>query len=443
MLQNIKRTESSTRFEKTVDGATVDQALYRYHTLLKNEGIIFAQAPASVVVCGPRSPMHSIDITHADIEKKLGVTIDTQKVIALLSSIGFGVETVRADESVRYVINVPCWRATKDIRVPIDIVEEVARLWGYHNIVPSYAKRVMKVTLRTQEYDAIMNLKNVSAYALRAQEVQNYILYDEQFLQKLSLSVPATVAVSNPLSQLAYRLVDSLVPHLLKNIVHNKVGHGVIRLFEVNKVWRKTDTGVVETLHTAGAWYAAREADFYTHKDILSTLFISQQVPVAWRKTTQAPWWAHPYQSAALMIGDMVIGHAGVLHSTYKETLGLTGDLFVYEMDAEALFAHARTHAVTYKPIPKFPSSSFDVSFLIPLSVPVDAVEKAVGAADTRMTSVLLVDFFEKAEWHDVRSLTIRCTVQDHDKTLEKHDIEAIHARVITLLQEQFNAQIR
>lgn len=441
-LLHKKRTESSVRFEKTLDPVTSSDALYRYYALLKKEKLIKKNDHAYVVICGKSPEPVQLSIAHTDVEKIVGVAVDKNAFISLLKPLGFTMHVTRLKGDLLYRVHIPSWRARKDIRIPVDIVEEFVRIWGFKKIPQVPAQRAMRTQLFDQQYDFIFNLKMATAYGMGFQEVQNYAVYDEQFLKKLEWAPVDTVLIANPMSEYATCLVSSLIPHLLKNVIANKIGNTQVRFFELNKVWQAHDVQISEKRMLTGVWWYEQGCDFYRAKECLNTVFASVHVQPQWSKTTDRPWWMHPYQGAMIVVNDKTVGYAGMVHPIYLQRLGLSGELFAFECNIDVL-QHMVQPIRRYIPAPKYPSSSFDISCFVTLSVSVHEIEQFVAGLDARIVQVHLVDFFEKEEWHDKRSITVRVLVQDAHKTLQKADIDTIQTTVIESLKARFHVQIR
>ncbi|MGB8467533.1 MAG: phenylalanine--tRNA ligase subunit beta [Candidatus Babeliales bacterium] len=440
-LAHKKRTESSTRFEKTLDPHNNLHGLYRYVALLKQEGVL-RRSSIQLVSLGQLPESTTITVDHAYIETIIGQSVEQSTVIAQLKSIGFGVRIKKIKRAVHYIVTVPSWRAGKDIRVKQDIIEEIARLWGYEQVIPTLPAHAMKSNHISDAFDRIAYIKKHAAFGMRAQEVLNYAVYDEPFLQKIQIEPRNAVAVINPISSQAYRLVTSLMPHLCKNWVTNKGQGELLRFFELNKCWRQEGDRAIERLMFAALWYNERGVSFYDEKETLDSLFTALQLPIVWQKATVDLPWFQPYQTAQLMNGGTLIGYAGLMHSALAQQLGMKTEPFIVEIDVDALLALPVTKE-QYRAPAKFPSSSFDISMLVPLAVTVAQLETFICTLDTRIVDVSLIDFFEKQEWHDVRSITLRCALQDNARTLEKAAVDALYGIVIEQLKTRYQVTIR
>lgn len=424
-----KRTESSLRFEKVLDADANTTALGRYLKLLDDAGVAY-QTSGSIISVGPLAPTRTIVVEQRFIMDRLGVAVLSDQVEQILKRLGFGVQV---GESPRgggvYTLTVPTWRAAKDITIKEDIVEEVGRCIGYTTINPSVPLRSMMPQDHSQVFYR-RAVKQHCAYALRCRESFNYALYDEQFLQKMGYEVPNTVSLKNPVSENFRRLATSLVPHLIKNVAQNCANEDRLRFFEWARTWRMAGSDSVNEQVTCAGIFFERDGsgNFYDGKAAVQSLFNLLDVLVEWRKPSEstaleAQPWLNPYQTAALVCQNQVIGYAGMLADSF-ENVG-PGNAFVFELSMSALMAlkpleHRFEEPAKYQPV------DLDISMLVPFAITVADLEETLAHVDARVKDILLLDVFEKDEWKDQRSITLRCRIQDDEKTMTKEDIDHI-----------------
>ena len=427
-----KRTESLARFEKNLDPNQNTQALLRYLKLLDDAGIPYTTSE-TIVSLGRLAEPKTIELTHQLLENKLGMSVSATKVERILHGLGFGVET----SGQNYKVTVPSFRATKDITIAEDLVEEVARFVGYSTLVPRAPLRAM--TAFTSSRQQRMNdLKKICAYGLHMHEVHTYAFYDEEFLKMLGYDPKDALRIANPLSEHWQRLITSLVPNLLKCVYTNQQ-HESMRFFECNRVWFYEEVPVEEQ-ECAGIWYEQKASiDFYDGKAMMAPLFELLGMEVRWSKPTRElePWY-DKNQTAELWLHDRIIGRAGKLSPIFR--LREEGDAFMFELDANALLAHER-HPY-FKPLERYPSTDLDISVIVPLSCTVYGIEQVIKGADARIREVHLIDQFEKPEWGAQKSLTLRFKASDIQGTLTKEDIDTIWEHVVTAVTA-IGAQVR
>lgn len=434
------RTEASSRFEKSLDPNQNVYALLRFLKLADQEHLPMVVSD-HVVSLGHEAEPKIIEVSHAFIEKCIGTVIESDFIIKTLLLLEFGVEKCEDNGRLSYRITIPIFRASKDICIPEDIVEEIARFFGYDNIPLSLPKKTITIAKNAWVFKR-QKIKELCAFGIHMREVQNYALYDESFLQLLQWQPTNTVKVKNPVSEHWQQLVTSLMPHLLKNISQNVTHHDSLRFFEWNAIWQNLKKDVKEQHSLAGIFFEKKkQVDFYDGKRDLNTIFTALSFDIQWQKCSNPtkPWY-HPFQTAQLFYKDIQIGIAGKINPEFFARL-TEGDAFIFELDATALL-EIMPEPKTFSPLPKFPGTSMDVSLFVPLQVTVAQISKLISDADGRIYHVALVDFFQKDEWTDKRAITMRFQARDQEKTLSKGDIEHIYNHVIIQLKK-VNAIVR
>ena len=427
------RTESSTRFEKSLDPLQVTTALVRFLHLLEKNKISFV-AQGDIVCLGDEIKPHSFDVMHHCIEKKLGVKVDHEFVLKTLTNLGFDVRMYESKEGVIYKIQVPSWRATKDVSIAEDIIEEVGRFFGFEKIpyeLPMLALRPHEVSLAQKVYE----LKKNFALQAPAREMCNYALYDEEFLASMQWEPDNALRIKNPVSEHMSRLVTSLVPNLFKNIVTNHAQEDVLNFFEWNKIWvTQLGNAFSEYNSFAGIFFDGKSSvDFYHKKYILSALLRMLGINLEWLKTDAclAPWY-HPYKTATLLHEGTVVGFAGSVNPGFLGKF-LTGDAFIFELNGDLLF-EIPPQKIRFTSLPKYQDTWRDISMLAPLAVTVAQLSDTILKVSPLIFDVELIDFFQKEDWADKRSVTLRFFARDEHKTLSSDDIDDIYNCVLKVL---------
>lgn len=428
------RTEASARFEKSLDPNQNVYALQRFVKLAEQETMPMVVAH-HIVSLGHEAQPKTVSLTHAFIEQCIGTKIEADFIIKTLLELGFGVEKCQENDTLSYQVTVPTFRATKDIGIKEDIVEEVARFYGYDAIPRVLPTKTVMVANNSWVFKK-RGIKELCAFGMAAREVQNYAIFDEHFLKELQWQPEHAVTIKNPVSEHWQKMVTSLMPHLLKNIMHNVAQHDTLRFFEWNSIWQKNNEHVLEEQSLAGIFFEKKNSiDFYACKHKLTTLFESLDLTVTWHKLLKPtkPWY-HPYQTAQLKYNDTVLGTAGMINEEFLMHL-TEGNAFIFELDAEKLLEIA-SPPKKYTPQPKFPGTSLDISLFVPVEVTVAQVSDSIQKADGRIYHVALVDFFQKDDWLDKRAITMRFLARDAEKTLSKDDIDNIYNNVAVELKK-------
>lgn len=427
------RTESSARYEKSLNPLQNVDAIRRFLKLYKEQYLVIVpQGP--ILSVGQKEKDKIVIVEHDFIEKKLGLSIEEDAIKLILKELNFGVSI---DDST-YKITIPAARATKDISIPEDIVEEVARIYGYSKIP------YVMPTLETEEHDIskvlrLRNIKQFMAYSACMMELNSYPFYDEDFVKTLGDFEKSSLFALSPVSQNWKYLVNSLVPHLFKAIQTNILKSTTLRFFEVNNIWLPDNT---EKKSVAGIMYDYNNGiDFYAEKFYIDGLLKTMGLQVEWRKMSAGYPWYDKNRAAEIYANGIHIGSAGMVDKKFLLSVTECGNAFVVELDADYLSTYKEPLAKV-KPLSKYPEVHVDISLMVPLTVTVEAIKKVIIAADKLIKKIQLIDVFEKPEWLDKKSMTLRYSIVDEHKTLSKEEIDTIVSRVHEVVIKA-GAQIR
>ena len=427
------RTDASSRFEKSLDPNLNVLGLLRFLKILEQHNIPLIAA-SEIVSLGKAVEPYIIEISHAKLEQFLGVSLSQDFVQKTLIALEFTVKIVESKNQYKYCITVPTFRSTKDVRLAEDIIEEIGRFYGFGNI----PKKLPKLELKPHSLRHVMRLRKVKEFmaeSLQAREVRNYAFYDEAFLQELQWEPEDVVTVINPVSHNWKRLVTSLVPHLLRAVIQSGTHNEQIRFFEWSRIWKREDTKIIERKSLAGIIYDKKAlVDFYWAKDQLERLFDLLDILVTWTKYDGTQAWYHPYKTATLYYKNGAIGYVGLVNTSFMHTI-LEGHACIFEISGDVLLT-AKREQKEFKPLSKYQDAWFDVSMFVPLEVTVIQITNTIKNVNDRIVSVDLIDFFEKVEWVDKRSVTMRIIIQDPDKTLVKKEIDTFYTKVIQALEK-------
>ncbi len=426
-----RRTESSMRFEKNVDPYKTDLAIQRYMALLSQHGIAYTAADTAYAA-GSYPELPHITISHAMIEQRIGLSIPYDRISQILHALGCSV-TQSDDDG--YTIAVPSYRRN-DITRPEDIIEEIARIVGYDHIPLTLPHRPM-YPRSLQSSARVRTIKQHCAYALSMREITSYALYDEQWLNELQWEPSNAVTIANPVSENMYRLVTSLVPHMLHAVASQAQQYHQLRFFEWAKAWRLRDSNAVQEDEclTAIIYDKQKSYDLYQFKAEMSSLFQLLHMQIAWQPVENIdvlPDWYDPQATARIMYaynGDWYdLGYAGKVADDMCDRVA-SGTAYVFELDGDALRAYTAASPVFYG-ISKYQSTWFDVSVYVPEGVSVAQLEQCAKGADSHIHDVYLVDVYEDAPDPYVRSVALRITAGAMDRTLSGNEIESIRAQV-------------
>ena len=227
------RTEASVRFEKNLDSNLAEIAMLRMLYLIK-KNIPEAEIIEYIDNYPVKPENINIEIKHNFIEKRIGQSFSKKEVIDILTRLGFEID----EKNKIYKIKVPSWRATGDISISEDIIEEIARIYGYDNLKEKVEKVEMNKAKFQLEFDLENKIKNYLSLGCGMNEVFNYPWLDEKILNKFNLSDKNYIEIDNPPAEENRFLQISLIPNLIKNAQDNLRYFSKFKLFELARVFK-------------------------------------------------------------------------------------------------------------------------------------------------------------------------------------------------------------
>ncbi|WP_284602864.1 phenylalanine--tRNA ligase subunit beta [Dickeya dadantii] len=441
-------TDASHRYERGVDPALQHQAMERATRLLLD--ICGGEAgPVVEAVSEKDLPARAtIALRRDKLDRLIGHVISDEKVSDILNRLGCQVtQTADGWQAV-----APSWRF--DMAIEEDLVEEVARVYGYNNIpnIPTQAPLKM-----TQHREADLALKRVKTLLVDHgfQEAITYSFVDPK-IQSLIHPGEDALILPSPISVEMSAMRLSLWSGLLGAVVYNQNRQqSRLRLFESGLRFvpdQRADLGVRQETMLAGVitgtryeehWDLARQAvDFYDLKgDLEAVLALTGKLSVLEFRAESHPA-LHPGQTAAIYLAGERIGYIGVIHPELERKLDLNGRTVVFEVLWDKLAERVVPEAAD---ISRFPANRRDIAVVVAESVPAGDVLaecKKVGA--NQLVGVNLFDVYRgKGVAEGYKSLAISLVLQDTARTLAEEEIAATVAQCVAALKQRFQASLR
>lgn len=326
-----QRTIAATYFEKGLDEERVEPTVAYGIDLLKK----YANAKISSKLYDIYPKKHStktISISTNYIEKSIGTKIDKNKIISILSNLGFSVHTEK-NKNTELTITIPSYRRY-DVDIKQDIIEEVARIYGYHNI-PSNLQPTANIKQDTQ-MQAFFNIQNKTKYLLKhigLHEVINYSMISKTQIENLGLKTDKHLRLSNSLSQDIEYLRMTLIPSLIKNIKQNEGKRDILRFFEIAKIYIKKKNELPNEKYMLSI---AVNTSFSDLKGILETLLSELNICNYETRLVISDIFSNNI-SAQLLIKNENAGYLGKLKSEYINKNKVNSKIYVAELDFSSL----------------------------------------------------------------------------------------------------------
>ena len=437
------RTEASNRFEKGVDpelAPIANRAAARM--LVELAGAV--QAPEPIDVRGEIPDPAWIVLRPGRVLAVTGVDVHGGEAAAILRRLGFEVEQFGDELRVR----PPSWRAL-DVTREIDVVEEVARIYGLEHVPATLPEGARAGGLSTGQL--LRRRLHEVLLGAGCSEVQTMSLVPADMGERLGLAeddprrVP--VLLANPLSAEHAAMRTLLVASLADVAARNQaLGRQELAIYEIAHRYQPLPgQQLPDEPWTVGALIAGPAVSFFTAKGILETVFRAIGLELEVEPGNGRDPFLHPGRAARIVVGGEQAGYLGELHPTLVERFGLGGTVAVFEFDATLLEQHVPGAAIAV-PVPDTPPLRQDIALIVPdehLAGDVVAAARAAGGELLREVSVFDVYRDEAALGAGRRSLALRLTFQADDRTLTDDEVVPLRGRIVDALVERFEAVLR
>ena len=456
------RTESSVRFEKSLDPTLPAVAIFRFLTLLKK--ICPALKIASAL----------IDINHADFSEKLvelnpawlaakiGQEIPRDFVISSLRRLGFKVaddKNNKDDQAEILKISIPSWRATKDIGAEEDIAEEILRLYGYDKITSQLPVLTLTVPEQNQERILARKIKNILALKFSLNEAYNYSFVGAEQLTKLNIDFFNYLKLVNSLSDVQTMLRQSLAPGLINNLKTNQAKSADFGFFEIGSVffnapgnWPKDQTSN-ETLpyqeKHLGLALAANDGDLFLRlKGIINSLLqilISYEVATEFSPITNAPGWTDKRAAAKINILGQELGVVALLSPEAAADINLKKPAVVAELNFNLLVSlMGNLPPFPFRELAKYPPVVRDIALVLDQKILYNDLQADLMAFNPLIKSAELFDVYHGSKLAvNQKSLAWHIVYQSEERTLTALEVDKIQTDLVAHLARKFSAKLR
>ncbi len=449
------RSEACARFERGVDIEASKPALLRAIQLLTE----YADAKVDGIVETGLNKLADVQLTlrFNQIKRLLGIEIPAAECIQILENLGF--ELLGKNDAAAK-LKVPSYRIN-DIKQEVDLIEEIARVYGYDKIAPTLPRKTQSPVILNEA--RLMKSVNQLFLGYGFNEAVTSSLIGEPLLNQFGFSYnkETAVFVQNPQSEEHTMLRQTTVANILNAMKMNfDNGQKNIWLYEIGKTYfikqpaTQTDSGVEENQTVSGVitgetnqnlWKNNPKIDFYTLKGIMESLFnllkISNRIKLSPADNCE---YLHPGRSAkVVMLGKNpeTIGYFGEIYPIIKDKLKINQDIYLFELNLGKLIKASPDSTVKYKQLPMYPEVQRDISFSIEKDITNEQITLAIKkcANNKIFKNANLFDIYEGEHIQaGFKNLAYRITLQDEDTTLTDEVIEKEINTIKTGLMKKF-----
>lgn len=436
------RSESSSRFEKGIATEFVDQAVDRACYLLEHyaNGEVLADRVAQGDLGEFITP---IQISVDKINQTIGSEMTLEDIVKCFEQLGFKTE----NDNGNLTVYVPSRR--KDIKIKEDLIEEVARIYGYDEIPSSLPVFEDVTSGHLTDRQAKTRIVKRAIEGAGLSEAITYSLISKARAKEFSVSDRPNIELLMPMSEAHAVLRQSLLPHLIDATAYNvaRKNHDVF-LYEIGRVFfgngkgKLPDeveylSGIMTGEYSGNQWQGKKEiTDFYLAKGILDA--VAEKLDIEFGYQAAQIDGLHPGRTAQVLLNDEVIGFIGELHPQLAEDNDLKQRTYVFELNYDKIM-DVSVGYINYQPIPKYPGVTRDIALEVDTTVSAAELLSTIKAnGGTIFKDAHVFDVYEGEHMEEgKKSVAIRIAYLDKDNTLTDEQVTAVHNQIVDALTAQ------
>ena len=437
------RTDSSQRYEKSLDSKLTYRTLCRIVELIKQE-CPQSQIWGVPVYDGEMSsdiPVVEITTSAEKINSVLGVQLSLDKIKSIFARLDF--KTTDLDNN-KFNVLVPSYRATKDIEVEADLIEEIGRIIGYDNITPKAPLSLVAPVKLSPAKSLHRKLRDFLVYHADANEMMTYPLVGKKLFENAQINI-GELELINSLSEDASFMRPYTIPSVLNHIQLNQKNYDQFSFFEIGKIYSSNEKNysTEESQLVFGIFTKEKQSKFLSLVNLSERLLKNLDVPYQLGlSNTKFPspvypsdWpGIHPIESYDLRVMGKVIGSLFSIHPIILRKFKIKGNLSLFVMNLNVLEAAKTKNKFKYNQIPKFPGASFDCTVDVDPSINVGEILQAVGKVKSNLLKRSSIkDVFLR---DDRKYVTLSNIFLKNDGTLESSEIKALEVQIVDILEK-------
>ena len=451
-LRYDNRTEASARYEKAIDPERCDQALDLSMQLFSD---LYPEMKVTGLV--DEYPRHlkqaEIDVPLSWLERRLGKRLSPDEIKHKMELLGYSI-TFNGDNM--HVV-VPTWRSTGDVSIQADIMEEVARMYGYENFEAEPITTTFDGAINQLDKDLERRIKEYLAIRCGMQEIFTYPWMEESYVNAVLQSTEGILSLSTPPSPAERFVRSSLLPNLCKAVVKNERYFNEFSIFETAQVFRDENYTSPydpreklpsQRKNVAGAFASADKditALFRKAKGVVEMMARYVHMEALTFRQTEKPVWADNVVWLNICRGEEKVGDLALLSKKVSMACGIKNlNVMLFQLDQDSLVPlKSRTNTFTH--MAEYPMTDYDISLLLDGSVQWKDVLQTVGGIKSELLhGASFVDEYRgKQVPAGKKSLTLRLSIGSKEKTLTSSEIEEVASSVLNKIAKRFGAELR
>ena len=429
------RTDASMRYEKSLDPEMTTVAIARFVKLLQDSDNGVKVVSALTDDYAYHYPKVELEFDKAFVDKYTGINIPNETILKTLASLGFEA----SESNDNFSVVVPSWRATKDVTIKADIIEEITRIYGYDNFEINTANAPLYPVKPDIEKTVEDKIKDLLVKSFSLHELHSYVwsYYDE--LKAIGLEPSGVIKLEGATNPNIETIRDSIIPTQLCQIKSNTSFSPSFGIFEVGRVVSAVDENnlCVENKMLAVTLFSKTQnvASLYYHlRDILATMSDDIKHKALTFEAKQATKdYQHPRNLNKIFCDGVEIGEIGIVHPAVSNKIDKKAAIVFAQIDVEK-FAKIENASISYEEPSKFPEMEIDLSFVSQRFAPIAEAVKLVNSSLIKKIEV--TDIYDD-EADGTKSITTRLTFAHPEKTLTREEVGEVTDKIINALKEK------
>lgn len=434
------RTEASGRYEKGLYPNLVEIASERATYLLQEIGACEIIPGVQDVYPNPTEDV-TVDVNCDWINRFLGLALPVEEMETILHRLFLETERL-LDSDIR--VFVPDYR--QDLRIPEDIAEEVARIYGYDQLPSTIMGGTTLVGERTPSQKYALRIKNLLAGQGYYETLTTSFTCVKRYEETGFDPEADLVNLRNPLGEDSRTMRNNLTGHQLELIaLNNNRNNPAGRFFEIAKTYHapaKADELPVEVKHLVLSAYGD-DVDFFDFKGDIEMLFEASRISGLSFEASSLPLY-HPGRQAKISVGEQEIGVIGEIHPQFVNQLSLPKRTYVCELNFD-LMTVLQNDRIRFTELPKFPGTARDIAMVVDVNIPAAKIESLIREQNNGLIQqVELFDVYQGKQIPDgKKSLAYSIFFRHMERTLTEDDVKPVMDNILNALKETFNAELR
>lgn len=424
------RTDASMRYEKSLDPEMTVTAIARFVKLLSDFDGGIKVVSALTDEYAYKYDNVTLKFDKAFVDKYTGIEISDERIIKTLTSLGFKAEQ-NGDE---FTVDVPSWRATKDVTIKADIIEEITRIYGYDNFEVHTTRSPLYPVRMDQVKSDEEKIKDILVKKYNLHEVHSYVWAYNDEQKELGIPVEDNIKLANATNPNIETIRRSIIPTQLCQIKTN-IGYKLtFGIFEIGRVVEGVDENnlCVEKKKLAITVFSKSKdikSYYFKLRDVLATITddIKHQ-SLSFKKAKPEHNYEHPVNLNEIILENEVIGKIGIVHPVVAKKIDKKASIVFAEIDIEK-FSKAENLSIKYSEPSKFPPMTYDLSVeLKPGTYFSNLMECWKGIGEDILKGIKIVDTYDTETIH---SITIRFEFSSNERTLESSEVQIVMDKII------------